>query len=135
MVSESRLEKNFAESWKENGGPVVLPVKETNTKKETHMKKTILATVAFVFFGFAQAHADDVQGYTRKDGTHVAPYQRTSPDHNPYNNYNFPGNYNPNTGSTTPGNADTYLNRYNNNNQGQSSGGLGSSDLYNSRRR
>ena len=99
------------------------------------MKKIMLAIAAFVLLGFAQAHADDVQGYTRRDGTYVAPHQRTSPDHNPYNNYSFPGNYNPNTGRTTPGNPDTYLRRYNNQDLGRSSGGFGNSDLFNSRRR
>ena len=97
------------------------------------MKKFILATAAYVLLGFAQANADYVRGYVKKDGTYVAPHQRTSPDHNPYNNYSFPGNYNPNTGRTSPGNADTYLDRYYD--RGQSSGGLGNSDLFNSRRR
>ncbi len=48
------------------------------------------------------------------DGTYVQPYQRTNPDRNPYNNYNFPGNYNPNTYEITPGNPDTYLRNYDN---------------------
>lgn len=106
-----------------------------NRKKENRMKKIIGLTAALVLFGFAQANADYVRGYTQRDGTYVAPHQRTSPDHNPYNNYSFPGNYNPNTGRTTPGNPDTYLNRYNNQDLGRSSGGFGSSDLFNSRRR
>jgi hypothetical protein len=97
------------------------------------MKKILLATAAFVLLAFYQANADTVRGYVRKDGTYVAPHQRTSPDHNPYNNYNFPGNYNPNSGRTTPGNPDTYLDRYYD--RGHSSGGFGSSDLFNSRRR
>ena len=97
------------------------------------MKKIILGAVALVLFGFAQANADYVRGYVRKDGTYVAPHQRTSPDRNPYNNYNYPGNYNPNTGRTTPGNSDTYLDRYYDN--GRSSGGFGNSDPFNSRRR
>lgn len=54
----------------------------------------------------------NVRGYFRKDGTYVQPYRRTNPDRNPYNNYNMPGNFNPNTGTTTPGNPDTYLERY-----------------------
>src|SRR6266481_9066156 len=53
-----------------------------------------------------------VRGYYRKDGTYVQPHTRTSPDGNPYNNYSFPGNYNPNTGMITPGNPETYLRRY-----------------------
>jgi hypothetical protein len=54
----------------------------------------------------------NVKGYHRKDGTYVQPHSRTRPDGNPYNNYSFPGNYNPNTGRTTPGNPDKYLERY-----------------------
>ena len=99
------------------------------------MKKIMGLTAALVLFGFAQADADYVRGYTQRDGTYVAPHQRTSPDHNPYNNYEFPGNYNPNTGRTTPGNADTYLERYNNHDLGRSSGGFGNSDLFNNSRR
>lgn len=44
-----------------------------------------------------------VRGYTRKDGTYVAPHYRSDPDGSIYNNYSYPGNYNPNTGSITPG--------------------------------
>jgi hypothetical protein len=54
-----------------------------------------------------------VGGYYRKDGTYVAPHQRTNPDRSPYNNYDYPGNYNPNKGTFTPGSSDTYLERYN----------------------
>ena len=39
-----------------------------------------------------------VQGYTRKDGTYVAPYYRTSPDGTTLNNYSTKGNVNPYTG-------------------------------------
>lgn len=53
-----------------------------------------------------------VRGYHRKDGTYVRPHVRTRPDGNPYNNYSFPGNYNPNTGKITPGNPETYLKNY-----------------------
>jgi hypothetical protein len=102
-------------------------------EKETHMKTIVLSTIAGVLFAFSQANADYVRGYVRRDGTYVAPHQRTSPDRNPYNNYNYPGNYNPNTSRTTPGNPDTYLERYYD--RGHSSGGFGSSDLFNSRRR
>ena len=44
--------------------------------------------------------AASVQGYTRRDGTYVAPHQRTNPDGNPFNNYGFPGNYNPTLGKS-----------------------------------
>ena len=53
-----------------------------------------------------------VRGYYRKDGTYVRPHYRTSPDGNPYNNYSYPGNYNPNTGKITPGDPQKYLDRY-----------------------
>lgn len=59
-----------------------------------------------------------VNGYYRSNGTWVNGYERTSPDGNPYNNYSFPGNYNPNTGEITGGNADTYLNNYYNRSSG-----------------
>ena len=76
------------------------------------MKKIILSTTAFVLLGLSQADADWVRGHVRRDGTYVAPHQRTSPDRNPYNNYNFPGNFNPNSGRVTPGYPDTYLENY-----------------------
>ncbi len=53
-----------------------------------------------------------VRGYYRKDGTYVRPHYRTAPDGNPYNNYSFPGNYNPNTGKITTGDPQKYLDRY-----------------------
>ena len=53
-----------------------------------------------------------VNGYYRKDGTYVMPHIRTTPDGNPYNNFSFPGNYNPNTGRITGGSQAAYLNRY-----------------------
>ncbi len=55
----------------------------------------------------------NVEGYYRKDGTYVQPHVRSAPDGNPYNNYNFPGNYNPNKGQITPGDPNKYLERYN----------------------
>jgi hypothetical protein len=59
-----------------------------------------------------------VQGYTRQDGTYVQGHWRSSPDHNPYNNYSYPGNTNPYTGQTATGNPDTYLQRYYSHSQG-----------------
>jgi hypothetical protein len=43
----------------------------------------------------AQVH---VRGYTRKDGTYVAPYERTAPGSSIYNNYSTYPNVNPYTG-------------------------------------
>lgn len=53
-----------------------------------------------------------VTGYFRSDGTYVKPHLRTKPDGIPENNFNFPGNYNPNTGQITLGDRDKYLDRY-----------------------
>ena len=60
----------------------------------------------------AEARRIKVRGYFRKDGTYVKPHYRTAPDSKPYNNYSYPGNYNPNTGRYSTGNPSTYLNRY-----------------------
>ena len=97
------------------------------------MKKAMFLVAVMVLGGFAQANAASVDGYIRRDGTYVSPYQRTNPDRNPYNNYDFPGNFNPNSGRTTPGNPDTYLDRYYDRNH--SSGGFGNSDFFSPRRR
>lgn len=53
-----------------------------------------------------------VQGYTRKNGTYVQPHYRSNPDGNPYNNWSYPGNYNPYTGKIAGGNSSTYLKNY-----------------------
>ena len=39
-----------------------------------------------------------VRGYTRKDGTYVAPHYRSSPNRTQRDNYSTYGNYNPYTG-------------------------------------
>jgi len=39
-----------------------------------------------------------VKGYTKKDGTYVAPHERTAPDRSKTNNYSAKGNTNPYTG-------------------------------------
>lgn len=69
------------------------------------------ALIVDVFAG-GRGGGVSVRGYTRKDGTYVQPHTRSAPDGNPFNNYSFPGNYNPNTGTVTPGNQDTYLENY-----------------------
>ena len=56
--------------------------------------------------------AGQVRGYYRQDGTYVPPHYRSNPDGNPYNNYGYPGNLNPNTGRITPGDPQRYLDRY-----------------------
>ncbi len=79
------------------------------------MRKLLITSVLFLFILVVQistAHAVYVSGYYRSNGTYVNGYERTAPDGNPYNNYSYPGNYNPNTGSITGGSDSTYLNNY-----------------------
>jgi len=80
------------------------------TKKLVILAGVLTILISFFVTSFAQAGW--VRGYYRSNGTYVQPHYRTNPDGNPYNNYSFPGNYNPNTGRITPGNPDTYLRRY-----------------------
>jgi hypothetical protein len=78
----------------------------------------LIASVLLCASAFAGG-SHRVKGYYRDsdhDGikdTYVAPHQQTNPDSSPRNNYNYPGNYNPNTGTTTPGDQDKYFDRYN----------------------
>lgn len=46
---------------------------------------------------FAEA-ARSVRGYTKRNGTYVAPHYRTSPDRSRSNNWSHKGNTNPYTG-------------------------------------
>ena len=49
------------------------------------------------------ANADvNLKGYYRSNGTYVQPYTRTSPNNFIYDNYSYPGNFNPNKGTFTP---------------------------------
>jgi hypothetical protein len=79
-------------------------------------KKSIILVIALMvlisFLTVSLAEAGSVRGYYRRNGTYVQPHYRTNPDGNPYNNYTFPGNYNSNRGRITPGNPNTYLDRY-----------------------
>ena len=83
---------------------------------------------ALLFAVTSPARADQyVHGYSRSDGTYVQPYWRSDPDGNPYNNYSFPGNLNPYTGTVAPGDPDTYLQNYYGNDGGYTGGsGFGS---------
>ena len=59
-----------------------------------------LFTLALVLLAFcAGAFADQtVRGYTRRDGTYVAPHMRSDPNQYRYDNYSSQGNVNPYTG-------------------------------------
>ena len=79
------------------------------------MAKIVILGVIFILFAQSDADAQGrvyVRGYYRSNGTYVKPHYRTAPDSNPYNNYSFPGNYNPNKGTFTTGSRSAYLNRY-----------------------
>lgn len=76
--------------------------------------RTLCILLTFLFVGLA-ADAQNrtwVNGYYTRNGTYVQGYWRTLPDANPYNNYSTPGNYNPNTGTSAPGDIQRYLERY-----------------------
>lgn len=75
------------------------------------MKRFILLIIclSITYISISQVR---VNGYYRKNGTYVQPHYRSSPDGNPYNNYSFPGNFNPYTGEFAKGNPDTYLSKY-----------------------
>ncbi len=79
------------------------------------MKKIIalvLLAFAVLFVSASSVQAVYVNGYYRSNGTYVNGYERSSPNSSPYDNYGYPGNYNPNTGKITGGSASSYLNNY-----------------------
>ncbi|HEY4249290.1 MAG TPA: hypothetical protein VGM64_20880 [Lacunisphaera sp.] len=47
-----------------------------------------------------------VRGYTKKDGTYVAPHDRTAPNHTKNDNWSTKGNVNPETGKAGTKNGD-----------------------------
>lgn len=54
--------------------------------------------IAFAPFVVEAQSSNSVRGYTKKDGTYVAPHQRTNPDKSKSNNWSTKGNTNPYTG-------------------------------------
>lgn len=62
---------------------------------------TILGVVSMLALGLvssAFAGTVKVKGYTKKNGTYIAPSYRTSPNKNKSDNYSTKGNYNPYSG-------------------------------------
>ena len=62
------------------------------------MSKLLMALMVFfsvVTISYAQQR---VSGYTRRDGTYVQPYYRSTPNQTVGDNYSFKGNRNPYTG-------------------------------------
>lgn len=66
--------------------------------------KRIVRPLALIIIGtavaFSSALADTstVKGYIKKDGTYVAPHQRTTPNSSKLDNWSTKGNTNPYTG-------------------------------------
>jgi hypothetical protein len=65
-----------------------------------HALTQVTVCALFLCVDGATTFARDVHvsGYTRKDGTYVAPHYRSAPDSNRYNNWSTFGNVNPYTG-------------------------------------
>lgn len=61
------------------------------------MRFLVLGLAALALSATASAQTY-VHGYTKKDGTYVAPHYRSTADGNPYNNWSTKGNVNPYTG-------------------------------------
>lgn len=78
----------------------------------------VVAFIAIAVPAFAQSN--NVQGYTRNDGTYVQPHHRTAPDRNPYNNYSTQGNSNPYTGQAGTRSPDSVQDSYRQNSYGTS---------------
>lgn len=79
------------------------------------MKKAMLMVAVLIVVPMA-ASAGTVRGHwkdTNHDGvkdTYVQPYERTAPNNTRTDNYDYPGNYNPNTGRNTPQSESPTLN-------------------------
>ena len=70
------------------------------------MRKIILAVLAAVMIAPPALAQVRVEGYTKKDGTYVAPHYRSSPNSTTLDNYSTKGNVNPYTGKV--GTKDPY---------------------------
>ena len=64
------------------------------------MKRLFLGTAFVLLAGAASAQTPDhyVNGYTRSNGTYVAPHYQTNPNYTRSDNYSTVGNVNPYTG-------------------------------------
>jgi hypothetical protein len=64
------------------------------------MKAIICGFFAAFTLAAAASAGDYVSGYSRSNGTYVAPHYKTSPNSTVQDNYSYKGNTNPYTGST-----------------------------------
>lgn len=63
-----------------------------------HLWMWLVVGLVVVLGGLAVARDVAVKGYTKKDGTYVAPHYRSAPDGDTSNNWSTKGNVNPYTG-------------------------------------
>lgn len=61
-------------------------------------KKFLIISFLLLVFSCECYATTYVKGYTRKDGTYVNGYYRSTPNHTKLDNYSTRGNYNPYTG-------------------------------------
>ena len=64
------------------------------------MKKILAFALLFLCLAQVAAFAEYVNGYTKRNGTYVAGYNRSNADSTVQNNYSYAGNTNPYTGAT-----------------------------------
>ena len=71
----------------------------------------ILIAAGFLLFSgaslFAKQGSNYVKGYVKKDGTYVAPHQRSNPNSTKNDNWSTKGNTNPYTGKEGTKNPDS----------------------------
>lgn len=77
------------------------------------MKKIALAVIAALLLPTGASAQVRVKGYTKSDGTYVAPHYRSKPNSTKLDNYSTKGNVNPYTGKvgTDDVSADPYNQR------------------------
>lgn len=60
----------------------------------------VVALALFLNISLVDAKSFKVKGYTKKNGTYVQPYYKSSPNRTKIDNFSTKGNYNPYTGKT-----------------------------------
>lgn len=63
-------------------------------------KKLLVLAIGGLLFASASQAQTSTQGYTRQNGTYVAPHMSSSPNSTNRDNYSTQGNINPYTGSS-----------------------------------
>jgi hypothetical protein len=93
------------------------------------MKSRITVLLLFLISCLTAFANVRVKGYTRKDGTYVAPYTRSSPNSTKSDNYSTKGNVNPYTGEagTKPGDGGSATGQTATPSPGATTGSAGSS--------